>query len=220
MKKLILTAIALSAIFVTNVNAQIVRGSSSVSTISSSQKNPTIKTGVRYQGELNFGYATGGKLNYEEGDSEKTNFSRPFIETIHGVRMLNDYLFVGVGVGVQYAYGDLNDDPEYSQSWDTMAIPIFVNVKGYYPLGGNFAPYLSLSMGSSIFAMSSLTDAYYEEKLKGGFYTAFGAGFTFRKLNVGFGLMHQGMKLVDTSDDEEYFKGSVNSFYVQLGFKF
>lgn len=220
MKKLILTAIALSAIFVTHVNAQIVRGSSSVSTISASQRNQTAKTGVRYQGEFNFGYATGGKLNFKDGDSMKTDFSRPFIETIHGVRMLNDYLFVGVGVGVQYAYGDIYSDSDESSTWDTMAIPVFVNVKGYYPLGGNFAPYLSLSMGSSIFVMSSLTDDYYEEELKGGFYTAFGAGFTFRKLNVGLGLMHQGMKLVDSVDGAEYFKASVNSFYVELGFKF
>ncbi len=32
--------------------------------------------------------------------------------------------------------------------------------------------------------------------------------------------MHQGMKAVDTEDGEVYDKSSVNSFYVQLGFKF
>ena len=56
MKKLILAAIALSMLFVTNASAQIVRGSSSVSSVSSTQKSKKAqKTGIRYQGELNFG---------------------------------------------------------------------------------------------------------------------------------------------------------------------
>ncbi len=218
MKKLLCAMIVLVWCGLVGAEAQVYRSSSTV--VSSQKSSKVSKTGIRYQGEFNFGYATGGKLNYKDADSEKTDFSRPFIETIHGVRMLNDYLFVGVGVGVQYAYGDVYPDSDSGFTWDTVSIPLFVNVKGYYPVSGNFAPYLSLSMGGSIFATSAFDDDDLEEKMKGGFYTTFGAGFTYRKLNVGFGLMHQSMKLVDTYDDEEYFKGSVNSFYVQLGFKF
>lgn len=136
--------------------------------------------------------------------------------------MLNDYLFVGAGLGFQYAYGKVYTDPDYDSSliWDTVAIPLFVNFKGYYPLSNGFAPYISWSIGGGIFATSGLDDPEYDEKLKGGLYTTFGAGFNYRKFNFGFGLMHQGMKAVDTEDGEVYDKSSVNSFYVQLGFKF
>ena len=93
MKKLIvLTVAALALLCITDASAQIVRGSSSVSSLSST-KPP--QTGVRYQGGFNFGYATGGQLKFDDGDKEKTDFSRPYIETVHGVCMLNDYLFVG-----------------------------------------------------------------------------------------------------------------------------
>ncbi len=56
MKKLIvLTVAALALLCITDTSAQIVRGNSSISSLSST-KSP--QTGVRYQGEFNFGYAT------------------------------------------------------------------------------------------------------------------------------------------------------------------
>lgn len=224
MKKLILAAVALSMLLVTNANAQIVRGSSSVSSVSTQPRNNKVqKTGVRYQGELNFGYATGGKMNYKYDDGstgeEKINFSRPFIETIHGVRFLNDYLFIGAGFGAQYMYG----------KWNVLSIPIFANIKGYYPVSNNFAPYLSLSLGCSIFACSDWNksgySSYYgswEDQHKGGFYCDFGAGFNYKKFNFGFGLQHQGMKFVELyqGDVDEETKASITSFYVKVGFKF
>ncbi len=181
---------------------------------------------VSYQGELNVGYATGGKLKMEfEGESEKmkTDFSRPLLETIHGVRV-GDYLFGGVGVGVQYAYGVLSKEAEESAKWNTAMMPIFLNLKGYYPVTKNFAPYISLSLGATTVLASDANtsesnsgsrpghdglgiDKYNwsnssETKLKGGFYCDFGVGFTARKFNFGLGLMHQGMKL--TQKKEQY----------------
>lgn len=60
---------------------------------------------IWYEGELNLGFATGGKLKWDDGEKDKTNYSRPFISTIHGAR-ITKYGFVGVGVGVQYAFGE------------------------------------------------------------------------------------------------------------------
>ncbi|WP_296113051.1 hypothetical protein [uncultured Alistipes sp.] len=77
-------------------------------------KTSTHSVDIWYQGELNVGFATGGKLTWKDGgDSEKTNYSRPFISTIHGAR-ITQYGFVGLGVGVQYAYGKM--DPEYDDT--------------------------------------------------------------------------------------------------------
>lgn len=221
MKKILFATVVLLLTGIVAADAQIVRGSSSIST--TSQKSSVVKSGVRYQGELNFGFATGGKLTDEDGDKWKTDFSRPFIETVHGVRMLNDYLFAGIGVGVQYAYGKMDPDYEDSDDWGVVSIPVFLNLKGYYPVSNNFAPYVSLSLGGSIFACSNWDDSDFEweNKLKGGFYCDFGVGFNYRKFNFGFGLQHQSMKFTETygSQTEEW-GSSVNSFYVKVGLKF
>lgn len=179
---------------------------------------------VRYQGELNLGYAIGGKLKLDlNGQSEtvKTDFSRPLLETIHGVRVGN-YLFGGLGLGVQYAHGDLSEEVVHSEDWDTAMMPIFFNLKGYYPIKKHFAPYISLSLGATAVLASDMNksksnsgsrpghqglgiDKYNwsnssETKLKGGFYCDFGVGFTARKFNFNLGLMHQGLKLMQKKE--------------------
>lgn len=190
-------------------------------------KTSTHSVDIWYQGELNVGFATGGKLTWKDGgDSEKTNYSRPFISTIHGAR-ITQYGFVGLGVGVQYAYGKM--DPEYddTSNWETLMIPVFLNLKGYYPVTEELAPYISISLGSSICATSSYggsSSGYgssWKTKLKGGFYGEYGIGLNYRQFNFGLGLQHQSMKFSETYDgrtDDE--KASVNSFFVKVGLKF
>lgn len=41
---------------------------------------------IWYEGELNIGYGTGGTLK-ADGESEDAKYTRPFIETVHGVRI-------------------------------------------------------------------------------------------------------------------------------------
>ncbi len=211
---------------------------------------------VSYQGELNVGYAISGKLKNDAGEAIKTNFSRPFVETIHGVR-IGDYLYAGVGVSVQYAYGNWvtgDDSIQFASytsdlKWNTLNLPIFLNLKGYYPVSDDFQPYVSVSLGGSMILSSDLNVSaseehrspqqggfhYYETvdlKHKGGFYYDFGLGFNYKKLNFGFGLMHQTMKIkgeysedwvsnskYDYSESEQA-TWKVNSFYVKVGLKF
>lgn len=204
-------------------------------TVTNISKEKTYKTSthnidVWYQGEVNLGYAVSGKCKLDdEGDIEKfkTNYSRPLIETVHGVR-ITKYAFVGAGVAVQYAPGKINPDVEDSdEKWNTLMIPLFFNLKGYYPVTDDFAPYISLSFGGSICATSSLNDsgiAYgynYDDKLKGGFYSEYGIGFNYKRLNFGLGLQHQTMKR--TLSEGKYSseeKWSINSFYVKVGLTF
>ncbi len=232
MKKLLLVALLLCGVTATSF-AQLVQSTTTVTERTYGKQKKELGK-IRYQGEVNIGFATGGKLNAElEGMKEKvgTDFSRPFLETIHGVRV-GDYLFAGVGVGLQYAYGKyVNDeridfDDEELPNWNTAMMPIFLNLKGYYPVTKNFAPYISLSLGATTILGSDFniteTSIYdIESKHKGGFYCDFGVGFTARKFNFGFGLMHQGMKF-EMNDYDEYMniKMSVTSFYVKLGLKF
>lgn len=181
---------------------------------------------VWYQGEVNLGYATSGKMKWTyDGESEigKTNFSRPLISTVHGVR-ITPYAFVGLGVGAQYAYGEI--DKGYDDKWNTLLIPAFLNLKGYYPINDDFAPYVSVSLGTSFCATSDFDyqDGDWEEKMKGGFYGEYGLGINYKKLNFGFGIMTQNMKLQElyrgTVEKDETEKLSTTSFYVKIGIKF
>lgn len=190
-------------------------------------KTSTHTVDIWYEGELNVGFATGGKLKWDDGgEKDKTNYSRPFISTVHGVR-ITKYGFVGLGAGVQYAFGRIYKDNPESDNWKTVMIPVFLNLKGYYPVNDNFAPYISVSLGSGICAASSQNDSgsehgySWESKLKGGFYGEYGVGFNYKRLNFGLGIQHQGMKFTYTEDgDSGEEKVSINSFYVKFGLKF
>ena len=106
-------------------------------------------------------------------------------------------------------------------------LPVFLNLKGYYPVSENFAPYISVSLGSSICAASDYNDSgsdrygSWENKLKGGFYGEYGIGFNYKKLNFAFGLQSQTLKTEYTYDgDTESYKDKINSFFVKIGLKF
>lgn len=197
-----------------------------VTEINREKKYETKELKVWYQGELNIGFATGGKLKDEDGDKYKTDYSRPLLETVHGVR-ITKYGFVGLGIGAQYAFGKMDPDYEDSDNWNTLMLPVFLNLKGYYPVSENFAPYISVSLGSSICAASDYNDSgssrygSWENKLKGGFYGEYGIGFNYKKLNFAFGLQSQTLKTEYTYDgDTESYKDKINSFFVKIGLKF
>lgn len=149
----------------------------------------------RYQGELNVGYGTGGKIK-EDGEKFDAEFNRMFIETVHGVRF-NKYLFAGIGVGFQYA-----TDQDYWESFGML--PLFFDLKGYYPVTEDFAPYVKVDLGHAW----AVTDNDGGAK---GFYAAYGIGLNYRRLNFGIGWQHQSFAHGDVS---------VNSFYVNAGINF
>ena len=163
---------------------------------------------IWYEGELNFGYGMGGTIK-EDGESADAKYARPFIETVHGVR-ITKYAFVGLGLGFQYAYND---------EWKVGMMPVFLDLKGYYPVTDNFAPYVAIDLGFSSGLVG--TKDFMDEPgldLKGGFYASYGVGFNYRRLNFGLGWQHQGMKFKYDGETGDGF--SVNSFFVKLGLKF
>ena len=184
---------------------------------------------IKYAGEVNVGFATGGKLRYEDDVTMKSSLNRPFIETVHGVT-ITKYAFVGAGVGVQ-GYLGATDTDNPQDKWDTLAVPLFVNLKGMLPLK-SLTPYISASLGGAVIPYSGQNMKLIYEgigikaKLTGGLYCDFGAGVKLFKnrLNVGIGLQHQqmGIKMIMTegsyseSDDEDGYHGT--SFYVKVGF--
>ena len=163
---------------------------------------------IWYEGELNLGYGMGGTLKYD-GDSEDAKYARPFIETVHGVR-ITKYAFAGLGVGFQYAY---------DENWEVGMMPVFLDLKGYYPVTEHFAPYVAIDLGFSSGLVG--TKDYMDTEgldLKGGFYASYGIGLNYRRLNFGLGWQHQGMKFKYDGKNGDGF--SVNSFFVKIGLKF
>lgn len=163
---------------------------------------------IWYEGELNIGYGTGGTLK-ADGESEDAKYTRPFIETVHGVR-ITPYAFAGLGIGFQYAY---------DKNWEIGMMPVFIDLKGYYPVTEHFAPYVAIDLGFSS-GLVGTKDYLGEEglDLTGGFYASYGIGLNYRRLNFGFGWQHQGMKFKYDGESSESF--GINSFFVKIGLKF
>lgn len=163
---------------------------------------------IWYEGELNLGYGMGGTIK-ADGESADAKYGRPFIETVHGVR-ITKYAFAGLGVGFQYATG---------KEWKTGMVPLFLDLKGYYPVTEDFAPYVAIDLGYGMGVVG--TKDFYGEKgmdLKGGFYASYGIGLNYKRLNFGLGWQHQGMKFKYEGESSDGF--SVNSFFVKVGLKF
>lgn len=86
---------------------------------------------IRYQGEVQAGYAFG------VGDIKIDRLS---VHMINGVRF-NPYLSAGVGVGLDYY-----DDNGIS----LLSMPLFANVKGYLPVSPKVSLFASFDMGYSV----------------------------------------------------------------------
>lgn len=203
MKKIAI--IALAALFcAAQADAQIITGSSYEST------EYTVKTNG-YQGELNFGYGLGGTVK-DDHDKDDAHFARAFIETIHGAR-INEYAFVGLGAGFHYAYDKKNvagyDDEGVG------IVPLFIDLKGYYPVTDDFAPYVAVDLGYGLPVLNS--KGSYSE-LTGGFYASYGIGLNWRKLNFGLGWQHQSFNTKYEGEKGDGF--AINSFFVKVGVKF
>ena len=88
---------------------------------------------IKYQGEAAMGYAFG------IGDFNVNRFN---ISTTHGVR-LNQYLFVGGGLGFNFFHKDGDN---------ATVMPIYASVKGYYPVGNQLSlvGLFDLGVGTSL----------------------------------------------------------------------
>lgn len=84
---------------------------------------------AKYQGEVDLGY-TVGTGTFSTG--------RVNLHTIHGAK-IGDYFSAGLGVGLDY-YHEFYDKGE-------LFMPIFLNMKGYYPVTEKLSPLVSLDLG-------------------------------------------------------------------------
>ncbi|MBR2128838.1 MAG: hypothetical protein IJ940_08250 [Bacteroidales bacterium] len=173
---------------------------------------------IWYQGEYNLGFATGNKVEMI-GMTNKTNFMRPFLETVQGVR-ITQYAFAGVGLGFQYAFGRLSpEDGEGSDNWNTLLMPVYLNLKGYIPVTEDLSPFLSLSFGVPAVLANGLIED--EGRLAGRYYGEYGVGVKYKKYHCSLGFQNVNMELVSSdADDIEFGLKVKNSFFIKVGMVF
>ena len=87
---------------------------------------------VSYQGEVDLGYSFGvGKRA-----SERVN-----IHTIQSIKV-GKYFSTGIGTGFDFYY-DFDDSSE-------AIVPVYLNLKGYYPVSKNVSPFVSCDVGLGV----------------------------------------------------------------------
>lgn len=92
-----------------------------------------------YQGEISAAYG----LYIDKGEGTIG------LETVHGAR-INPNLFIGTGVGVNYFY-----------QYDEIILPVFVDAKGYLPVGMKNALYLAVDIGVVALSDYASTSLYF-----------------------------------------------------------
>ncbi len=141
---------------------------------------------VKYHGDYNFG--VGISLSDD-------SFGRVSLHTVQGVK-IGKCFSTGVGVG-----GDL-----YFEDDTYLFLPVYLNLKGYLPVGERIAPYLSLDIGCN----SGITN-----NVKGlcGIYCTPAVGLALGKfrLQVGYNIQR-------LSDDMREL--NIEGVQVKLGFSF
>ena len=124
---------------------------------------------------------------------------------------------------------------EGADRWNALTIPIFVNLKGFFPINDDLRPFINLGLGGSVVACSNATgvdredyDSYTKEfKHHGGFYLDFGVGVDYKSWTFGLGVQHQRMaqstkyRYSDSEWNRSYkHKAYCNSFYLKVGWTF
>ena len=107
---------------------------------------------------------------------------------------------VGMGIGFQLYEGTVDELADYiyfkdnKNTWGMIAIPLFINTKGFIPLDNDFKPFTTLSIGRTQMVSSNanikIDNTYYEndlrigeitmQKMSGGFYCDWGVGIEYK----------------------------------------
>lgn len=191
---------------------------SSYAQFSNSSKSKSSGGGdIEWRGDINVGLAM-GKLKNDNGKSDKS-FYAPFITANYGSQ-LNEYFYVGAGAGFKYLTGKITSDI----SMNAALLPIFVDLKAFYPVSDDLAPFIMLDLGYSIGLSSKIKydddSGYYigmreetDAKINGGFLMKAGVGVQYTKFTLGLGYEMQKLN----SDFKDI---SHNAFFFSLGYAF
>ena len=123
---------------------------------------------IKYQGEVDLGcgFIVSG---FQQGKPV------PNFRTIHGVK-IGEYLFTGIGIGADWYLFDRGSDGDDSEA----VVPVFADVKGYYPVNENFKPFVALDLGCGFGVSQSISG-------NSGFLFSPAVGIQYKKFQVQIG---------------------------------
>lgn len=133
---------------------------------------------IMYQGEVDLG-ASITTNGYQTGKAV-ANF-----RTIHGVK-IGDYLFTGLGFGADWYFFDEGSSGDDSE----VVVPVFLNLKAYYPANKKFSPFVSLDLGYGFGVTQSISG-------EGGFMIAPAIGFQYKKMQFQVGYERQSISGIE-----------------------
>lgn len=133
---------------------------------------------IKYQGEVDLGASI--TTNGFQTGKAVANF-----RTIHGGK-IGDYLFTGLGFGADWYFFDEGSSGDDSE----VIIPVFLNLKGYYPASKRLLPFVSLDLGYGFGVTQSISG-------EGGFMFAPAIGFQYKKMQFQVGYEHQSISGID-----------------------
>ncbi len=99
----------------------------------------TAQIGDKYQWEIDLGYTIGFKDTY----------GRINMRTVHGFRF-NDYFFAGAGTGLDIYHGVPYTKSGTAGTRGQLAIPLYLNAKGYIPVAEQLKLMVGMDFGYSI----------------------------------------------------------------------
>ena len=133
---------------------------------------------IKYQSEVDLG-ASITTNGYQTGTAV-ANF-----RTIHGGK-IGDYFFTGLGFGADWYFFDQGSSGDDSE----VVIPVFLNMKGYYPAKKHFKPFVSLDLGYGFGVTQSISG-------EGGFMYSPAIGFQYKKFQFQVGYEHQSISGIE-----------------------
>ena len=147
----------------------------------SAKNKSTLNKKPHYEGDFGFGYA----VNVNEWSDCAT------FETVHGVR-INPYIFAGAGIGFYFFYNvpiysvDKKGNITTTGSDVEMDIPVFAELKGYYPLSEKISLYGALDLGALIYDEIFKYNYDSSTDRAAGFYMTVGPGIQLGKHRAKF----------------------------------
>lgn len=159
---------------------------------------------VRYQGEANLGISIG---------SGSFGYNRISLHTIQGAK-IEDNISLGLGIGLDWWRGI------YKEYWDRLGkfdsgeltLPIYLNAKGYLPMGKDFMPYISCDLGYAMAVTEGL------KEYGGGLYFSPAVGFISKTFKAELAFV---LQKIDSKDFElVYDVKSSPAFKLSIGYIF
>ena len=148
-----------------------------------------------------------------------------------GIRLTN-YLSLGAGLGILFGSGKISYDYDYyTDSYrdaPTWFLPVFADIRGFYPVMDDFSLAAELSAGIEFNQFSGKIDKWGGDKC-GQLHLNLSVGAEIKKITVNLGVMSfAGMRRVEEyynyganhSHSVDYYKRTFPMLYLRVGYKF